>query len=131
MTNALRAGFGYFLLVFALGFALGTLRVLVTAPALGEITAVAIEIPVILAAAWPTCRWLTRRLAVSAAALPRLVMGAAALALTLAAELALAIVMFGRTPAEHLATYATAPGLLGLSAQLLFAALPLLQRPRP
>ena len=39
----------------------------------------------------------------------------------------LAILGFGRSPAEHFAAYLAAPALLGLAGQIAFALLPLLQ----
>jgi len=47
--RSILAGLIYFALVFALGFVLGTLRVLYMAPLLGERWAVLIELPVIVA----------------------------------------------------------------------------------
>jgi len=46
----LRPALAYFLPVFALGFVLGTVRTLWLAPMLGELAAVAAELPVMLAA---------------------------------------------------------------------------------
>ena len=43
MNRALTAGLAYFVLVFALAFAMGVLRVLVLVPRLGEVAAVLIE----------------------------------------------------------------------------------------
>jgi hypothetical protein len=48
MTRSVRAGGVYFAAVFALGFALGIVRVLITAPAVGESAAVLLEIPILL-----------------------------------------------------------------------------------
>ena len=59
-------------------------------------------------------------------------MGAVALALTLTAEMALSVLLLGRTPAEHLAAYARAAGYIGLAAQIVFALIPYAQgRGRP
>jgi hypothetical protein len=44
------------------------------------------------------------------------------------AELGVSVFAFGRTPAEHLATYHSAGALLGLAAQIIFAAIPLFRR---
>ncbi len=53
--RAVLAGVLYFGLVFALGFILGTLRVLVLEPRLGSTGAVLLELPVMLAASWLLC----------------------------------------------------------------------------
>jgi len=129
----LAAGALYALLVFAAGFVLGILRVLVLAPAVGETAAVAIELPAILALAWLASLRVARRLAIPPVAGPRLLMGAAALALVLAADVALGLFLLGLSPDALTARYGTAPGLAGLAGQVAFAAIPLLQaalRPR-
>lgn len=126
MAAALKAGIAYFAIVFAAGFALGVLRVLAVAPRVGELGAVAIELPVILALSWLVCVWATRRFSVAAATGTRLVMGGVAFALLMAGEIGLSMLM-GRSLAQHLAVYRTANGQLGLAAQVAFAAFPLLQ----
>lgn len=126
MAAALRAGVYYFAIVFASGFVLGALRVLVIAPRLGDVGAVAVELPVMLALSWFVCRWLVEREPV-AAQTPRLMMGAVALVLLLVAEAGVSVLGFGRSLAEHLAAYGAASARLGLAGQVAFAAFPLLQ----
>jgi hypothetical protein len=76
MRKSILAGVAYSGSVFAAGFALGVLRtVLVVAP-VGETVAVALELPIILAIAWITCRWLINRLEVPSRLVSRAVMGA-------------------------------------------------------
>ena len=120
---ALAAGCVYFLIVFAAGFALGTLRVLLIAPRVGEMAAVALELPAMLAASWFAAGWVARRFAVPARLAPRLAMGAIAFAVLMLAEFALAATM-GRSPAAFAAALLTAPGLLGLAGQIAFALCP-------
>jgi hypothetical protein len=125
--TALALGLRYFAGVFAVGFALGTIRTLWLVPLVGEISAVAMELPFMLAASW----WWGRRL-LARQPLPlagRAVMGGSAFAWLMLAELALSLA-FGRTPAQHFAVMITAAGLLGLSGQLAFAAMPMLARPQ-
>ena len=74
MSTALRAGFVYFLIVFAIGFVLGTVRVLFVVPRFGATNAVLIELPVMLAVSWIVCAWLVRRFGVARAVAARLVM---------------------------------------------------------
>jgi hypothetical protein len=54
MRGVLRAGVLYFTIIFVIGFALGTIRVLLLVPRLGAVTSELIELPIILTAAW-TC----------------------------------------------------------------------------
>lgn len=127
MTNALKAGIAYFAAVFAAGFVLGTLRVLLLVPRLGEAAAVLIELPVILLVSWFVCRSLVGRFAVPALAQARLAMGGIAFALLMGAELALAVFVFDRSLAGHWQHYTTLSGSLGLAGQIAFAAFPYLQ----
>jgi hypothetical protein len=55
-------------------------------------------------------------------------MGGVALVLLLGAELGLSVLAFGRTIAEHLASYGSPAGALGLAGQVAFALFPLLRR---
>jgi hypothetical protein len=125
MPRAVVAGVAYFAAVFAAGVVLGILRNTVVAPATGRLAAVAIELPLILSVSAAACAVLVRRLAVPAAPAPRLVMGAVAFALLMAAELALSVFLVGRSPAAHLALYGRADQLLGLAGQIVFALMPL------
>ena len=123
--TALGLGLRYFAGVFAVGFALGTVRTLWLAAAIGDTAAVAVELPFMLGFSWWWCRRLLAggRLSVG----QRAVMGGSAFLWLMLAELALSLA-FGRTLAEHLAGLLTPAGLLGLAGQLLFAALPVLIR---
>lgn len=127
MTTAIRAGLAYVAIVFAIGFGLGVIRVLLVIPRFGAVVAVCIEAPVLLALAWWTCGALVRRFAVADSLLPRVAMGGFAFIILMAAELAMAILLLGRTPAQHWAGYRDTAVQIGLAAQLLFAAFPLLR----
>ena len=59
MTRTLKAGTAYFLVVFTFAFAMGVLRVLVLVPRMGEVAAVLIEVPLVVAVSWWVCRWAT------------------------------------------------------------------------
>lgn len=126
--RAFLAGISYFAVIFALGFALGTVRVLAIAPRLGETAAVIIELPIMLAASWWVCGRLLHRLGVQPKVADRLTMGGTAFVLLMLAEFGVSVFAFGRTPGEHLATYGSASALLGLTAQIAFAAMPLVRR---
>lgn len=122
----LRAAFAYFAIVFALGFVLGTVRVLVAEPRIGITAATLIELPVMLSASWLACGWVIRRLALPRRG--RWVMGAVALALLLLGELGVSTLLMGRGLPEHFATYERLPNQIGLAAQLAFAVFPLVRR---
>jgi hypothetical protein len=120
----------YVATVFAAAFALGVLRVLLVAPRLGELAAVALEVPVVLGLSWLVAgrvlrRWPLPRLD------QRLAMGGLAFALLMLAETVLGITLFGRTFAGTLAGMATVPGLFGMAGQIGFGLVPaLLGQPR-
>lgn len=127
MAQAFRAGVIYVAIVFAIGFVLGTIRVLFLVPRLGETRAVWIELPLMLALSWTACSVLVRRFAVPPTGAARLTMGAVAFALLMLGELGVSMFAFGRTVAEHIAVYATPQAQLGLVAQIAFALFPLVQ----
>ena len=131
MYPAIKAGLVYFALGFGVGFVLGTLRVLVMIPRVGELTAVLLELPLILTATWIICRQLTRRFEVPPVLAPRLVMGATAFALLGAAEFTLSVTVFGRAAEDYLMGFLTLPGSLGLAGQALFGFFPAIQAASP
>ena len=126
--RALRAGVAYFALVFALGFAFGTVRTLLLArfPEISRFAAVLVELPVILMASWSICRHVVRRLAVPDTWRERAVMGASAFVLTMLAETALGAFLGGETLVGHFALYREPAHALGLAGQAAFGLLPLI-----
>ena len=120
------AALAYCALVFAFGVALGVLRVALLVPAAGELGAVALEVPAILAIAWLASRAVVRRLRVSRSDAARLAMGGLALAMLMAAEASLGAAL-GRDLAARLAAWREPAGALGLAAPLGFAVIPWLQ----
>ncbi len=124
---AAQAGALYFLIVFAGGFFLGTVRVAFIQPALGAVAAVALEMPLMLSIAWSTARIIISRLAIARSPMPRLVMGGLALALLLIAEFIGFASLMGTSGAEYLAELTTHAGLIGLTGQVIFAIVPLAQ----
>jgi hypothetical protein len=125
---AIVAGTVCFAIVFAIGFVLGTIRTLLLVPRVGPLVAVAIELPIMITASWHACRYGLRRYPVSADALTRLLTGAVAVSLLLAAELGISVTLGGLSAAQHFALYARPEHQLGLAAQVLFGLMPLLQR---
>jgi hypothetical protein len=127
--RVLKAAAAYFALVFAAGFVLGTLRTLWLAPALGPVSAVVAELPVMLVWSWLACGFVLRR-----TPLPRpeaAVMGGLAFVLLLAAEAVLSTTLGGLTLLQHLALYAEPANQLGLAGQIAFAAFPVLRSVSP
>lgn len=127
MNSTAKAGVAYFAGMFALGFLLGTARVLLLAPVLGDWGAIVAELPVMLAISWIYCGWLLRRFAVPRLLRPRLLMGAIAFALLMIAEALLGFGLFDRTLRQQLQEMTSGPGFAGLVGQLAFAAFPLLR----
>jgi len=120
-----KAGFVYFAIVYAAGFALGTLRVLVVAPAIGEFAATLVELPIILAVSWRACGFVLQRVAAA-----RATMAATAFVLLLLAEIGTGMFAFGQTFDAALARLFAPENWLGLAGQLLFVAFPLLRQRR-
>lgn len=125
MRKSLIAGGVYFALVFSLGVILGVLRVTVVAPRLGVAGAMAVEAPIMLAVSWFICGGVMTRLDLGAERGERSLMSATALVLIVIAELALARFLAGQTFGELLASYRSAPALMGLASQVAFVLFPL------
>lgn len=125
MAAAVRAGALAFAAVFAAGFVLGALRVVLLVPRLGEVGAVLIELPLMLAIAWVAVSRTVAALAVPPRVAARAAMGAVALGLLLAAEVALGVALTGRGAAEVVAGMAAPAGLIGLAGQAAFGLMPL------
>jgi hypothetical protein len=121
------AGIGYFLSIFAFGVAFGTVRELLIEPETGELAAVLIELPFILAACWAASHMLIARAPILRTIPAALTMGLLAFALLMATEAWLALWVPGRTIGDWLAQFREAPPLLGLAGQLLSAFIPLVQ----
>ncbi len=117
------AGLAYWAVVFALGFVLGTVRVLWLAPLVGLLPATAMELPIMLAASWFAASWLVGRFGIAKSG-EALAMGLIAFALLMAAECALGVTTVGMTPAQWLAEFRQPHALLGLAGQVLFALMP-------
>lgn len=125
MNRPLTAAMAYFAGIFAVGFVLGTIRILALVPRLGSWGANLSELPVILAVSWIYCGWLLRRFSVPATSQARLLMGSVAFGLLMIAELMLGAGLFRRNLEEQVHNMSNGPGLLGLLGQIAFAAFPL------
>ncbi|MFO1185704.1 MAG: hypothetical protein U1E56_13115 [Bauldia sp.] len=123
----LLAGAAYGAAAFAAGFVLGTARVLVVAPLVGELTATAIEVPLMLIFGWVLCRRIVTAFSVPSRFPDRLLMSAVAFGVLMAAEAALATLAFGRSVGDYLAALGTAAGAIGLAGQVAFSVLPIVR----
>src|SRR5438477_5712827 len=127
MVAAIRAGIAYAIVVFLIGFGLGTFRVLLLIPHVGETVAVSLETPLMLAASWFVCRWCVDLLDVPRRVGARAVMGVVAFTVLMLAEFGLSALVFGRSEAEFAASYSSVSGAIGLVAQIIFAIFPAAQ----
>lgn len=117
------AAAAYWATVFALGFVLGTIRVLWVIPLVGLMPATLLELPIILMASWFAAGRLVRRFAIVSSG-EALAIGALAFAILMVAECALAGALNGQTPAQWLADLRQPHALLGLAGQVVFALMP-------
>ncbi len=125
MKRTLIAATFYFLVLFALGFVLGTIRVLFVAPKLGVLSATLLEVPLMLTAAFFVCRWAIRRWQVLSGLSGRGAMVLWFLLLLALFETLVGVALFGRTWAGTWAGLATPAGFIGLTTQIIAALLPL------
>jgi hypothetical protein len=122
--QALKPGLVYFLLVFGAGFVLGTVRVLLIVPLIGDRAAELLEMPLMLLATVLAARWVTRRFPEPRTSAARLSIGGIALGLMLAGELAVGIGLRGMTPADVILNRDPVAGTAYYVSLLLFAAMP-------
>jgi hypothetical protein len=123
-VQVLKPGTIYFLLVFGAGFVLGTIRVLLIVPHVGDRAAELLEMPLMLLATVLAARWITRRFSEPRTSMSRLAIGGIALSLMLAAEIAVGIGLRGLTAAEVILNRDPVSGTAYYLSLLLFAAMP-------
>jgi hypothetical protein len=121
--RTLKASFGYFALVFAVGFALGAIRVPFVVPRLGVRWAELLEMPLMLLASFLAARFCVRRYGPFSVA-RRFAVGALALALLVAAELCLTLAL-EQSIKEYVAGRDPVSGTAYLISLVVFAAMPL------
>lgn len=125
----LKAGLGYFLIVFGAGFALAFIRLPFLVPQFGLRTAELMETPVMLAVIY----WASRRLIGSHPGLgrgSRLAAGGVALLLLVGAELLVAYALGGRSISQYIASRDPVSGSVYLASLLAFAVAPAVGRDR-
>jgi hypothetical protein len=123
MHQLVKAAFAYVLPVFAVAFVLGALRVTFVAPLTGPLSAVALEVPLVLALSWAVAgRVMAGWPQVRPVALALL-----AFALLIGLEFVTALAL-GQTPTRFLGGWKTLDGALGLLGQIGFGLIPLLRQ---
>lgn len=121
------AGGIYFAAAFTAGFVIGAPRTLWLAPAIGELGAVLLELPLMLLWSWMASRWLAARFLPPQALAPRLVMGGTAFLLLMIGEFGLWTAVFAQPATTYVARYCEPTVLLGFASQVAFALFPALQ----
>lgn len=124
--SLMAASAAYFTIVFMAGFVLGTVRVLLLVPNLGETWATLAELPFMLGISWVVCGNVIAWFSVPRTTMHRLTMGGIAFALLMVAEVALSTMVFGRPIEELMAGMGTTAEMLGLAGQVVFGLMPLI-----
>jgi hypothetical protein len=120
----IKAGLAYFALVFGAGFVLGALRVSLLVPRFGERIAELSEMPLMFGVIVMAARFVVRRFAVPYSIAARLGTGLLALALLLAAEALLAVVLQDRSLGDYVASRDPVSGSVYLAMLVLFSLMP-------
>lgn len=116
----------YVALAFAAGFAFGVLRETVLRPLTGEIVALLVEAPAMLAVSFVAARWTVTRFMPASSLRERIAMGTVAFMLLLGLEVAGSFLLRGLSAGAWLAQLATVRGLISLALFAAFAAMPVL-----
>lgn len=124
----LKAGFLYFFITFFVAFILGVVRVTLVIPVIGELSAVLIEVPLMIFISWKVSAWAMSRYFPNRSLKEYLVLGFIAFSFLMASEYFLAVVILGQTSADYFLSFQTAHGFIGLLGQIAFAVLPAIQR---
>lgn len=114
----------YVALTFGAGLVLGVCRELLLRPAAGEVAALLIEAPVMLAVSFLAARWTVARFMPASRRDAHIAMGLVAFALLLGLEIAGSLLLRGLPFGAWLAQLATARGLISLALFVAFAAMP-------
>jgi hypothetical protein len=124
--QTLKAGAFYFVLVFAAGFVLGTIRTLWIVPRVGARTAELMETPIMFALIVLAAHWVAERLLLPPTVATRLGFGFVALGLLLITEFTVVLWLRGLTIRKYLASRDPVAGSVYLIMLGVFALMPLL-----
>jgi len=103
LRRAVIGGLTYFAVVFGVGFILGTIRILLVVPRLGERAAELIETPVMLIVIVIAARWVVSRFELTRPVVHKLFAGLFALTLILVMEFGLVLRLRGLSLAQYFA----------------------------
>lgn len=117
-------GLIYFAIVFSVGFLLGIFRVTLLEPILGTRWAELLEMPLMLAAIVLASKWIVRKTQERFTKLHFGVIGLVGLAMLVAAELSLVILLRGMALSEYIASRDPVSGAVYLFALIVFALMP-------
>lgn len=121
-----KAGFAYFALVFGAGFVLGSVRGPYLVPCLGVRMSELLEMPVMFLVIVLSARFVVSRFTLQLFARVRLFTGVFALALLVAAEISLAVILQGQSLVQYIASRDPVSGGVYLAMLGLFAGMPLI-----
>jgi hypothetical protein len=127
VSKTIRAALLYFAIVLGTGFALGMFRVPVLVPRIGERWAELAEMPIMAAVIFFAAGYLLRRYPEICSPGRSLVAGFLALALSVAAELGLAVLLQDQSLAEFIASRDKVSGSVYIALLLVFAFMPRLR----
>ncbi len=131
MKETLKAGVLYFVLVFAAGFVLGTIRTLWVVPRLGVRTAELAEAPIMFCVSILAARWVVRHFDIPPLRSRRLALGCIALGLMLLVEFTLVLWIRGLTIRGYFESRDPVSGAVYFVTLGAFAVIPIfVRRPR-
>jgi len=129
MSKTIRAALVYFAIVLGTGFVLGVFRVPILVPRIGERWAELAEMPVMATVIFVAAGYILRRFPEIAHPRRSLVVGFLTLALSVSAELGLAVVLQDKTLAEFISSRDKISGSVYIALLLVFAIMPRLRLP--
>jgi hypothetical protein len=129
VSKTIRAALVYFGIVLGTGFVLGVFRVPVVVPRIGERWAELAEMPIMAAVIFFAAGYVLRRFPEICSPGGSLVVGFLALALSVAAELGLAVLLQNQTLAEFIRSRDKISGSVYIGLLLVFAVMPRIRLP--
>lgn len=124
VSKTIQAGLAYFAIVLGTGFVLGVVRVPFLVPRIGERWAELAEMPIMATVIYMAAGYILRHFPEIGSPTKSLMAGILALALSVAAEVALATVLQDRTLAEFIGSRDKVSGSVYIALLLVFAVMP-------